>query len=135
MKLDLGSIEITGGNGKPEFRKLFLERYPHEYYAAEENELQIDCDNEADLTFFKTMWFRFRNDLREQGLVDMLRYEIKPSKTAGHYHIIVELAEGLDIVDRILLQSVLGSDRRREIRNWGRAKLAMKDPILLAGRR
>lgn len=77
------------------------------------NELQIDIDSTDDYALFD-MHF---------GI--LLQYEVaqvtrdEPSKSGGERrHITVQMGRDVTNMERMLLQSVLGSDRKREILSW-----------------
>lgn len=72
-------------------------------------QLFIDIDSEEQLKYFRRAYNDFKADL------GLLSYDLKKSRTAGHYHIRVTLNAQTGIRDRILLQAVLGSDPKREL--------------------
>jgi len=119
MSLDMGRLG-----------RLALDTYPEKYRAAADNELQLDIDSDLELGFFKMMYRRFATDLATQGLAVFQYYTVEPSRKPNHYHVTVSLAYDMSVFDRGFLQACFGSDRRRELRTWGRAKLGLKDPIL-----
>jgi hypothetical protein len=77
------------------------------------NQLQIDIDSTEDMDVFN---IHFGILLKYEQAV-IVRDE--PSKSGGEKrHITVDLGRDISNVERILLQSVLGSDRKREILSW-----------------
>ncbi|MCB7128533.1 MAG: hypothetical protein J3T61_03210 [Candidatus Brocadiales bacterium] len=110
--------------------KLNLDRWPPKYRVATDYELQLDIDSEQELGFFKMMYQRFAKDLAAQGLASFKPYIVKESRKPGHYHVTVPLEHPLTAFDRGFLQACFGSDRRRELRTWGRVKLGLPDPIV-----
>lgn len=83
-----------------------------------ENELQLDLDTDEQFARFK----EGLDLLMQLGV--KASYSCTPSKTAGHKHVTVALDVTLETpMERILLQAALGSDPRREIYSWYRARL------------
>lgn len=88
-----------------------------------DNELQLDIDSEADFT-------RFEDQLPIlKRTVGVTTWRVHPSKSGGEKrHVTVVLDRDVtDARERILLQALLGSDRKRELLslvylNAGRAK-------------
>jgi hypothetical protein len=77
------------------------------------NELQIDIDTPEDREVFNHHF----GILQKYEQAEIIRDE--PSKSGGDKrHITVELGRDISNLERILLQSVLGSDRKREILSW-----------------
>ncbi len=110
--------------------KLSLDTWPPKYRAATDYELQLDIDSDMELGFFKVMYARFAKDLASQHLCFLQYYTVAPSRKPNHYHVTVTLGSPLSAFDRGYLQACFGSDRRRELRTWGRVKLGLKDPIV-----
>jgi len=83
----------------------------------ESDELFVDIDSVEDLKVFH----------KNLGLLGdlVLGYMRTPSNGGGdHWHVKVKLSHALDDgFDRIALQSLLGSDRKREMLSW----ITMKD--------
>ncbi len=79
---------------------------------AQPNTLQIDIDSEEAYAFFEQQI----DVLASLGTVDFETYTVRPSKNGlPRRHITVLLTEPLPMETRILLQAVLGSDRKREL--------------------
>ena len=107
--------------------------------------LQIDIDREEDLELFRAQLSRLvehcptlfhelgEYDIQEglffaHGLkLDGVKYK---SRTKG-YHIILKLNEEMDVVERIMLQACLGSDRVREVLSYCRYAKGEANPVLL----
>lgn len=83
------------------------------------NELFIDIDSEEDHTHLWAMICV----LSSNG-IHLKVTENRPSRTQGHRHIVAELDHELTPLERILLQAVLGSDRKRELLSWIRIHAA-----------
>lgn len=88
------------------------------------DQLFIDIDSEDNLENFKEVYQRMQRD----GL-PVVGFHITPSKTAGHYHVVVDLADTLPVVTRILLQTFLYSDRTREYLSYIRVLAESSTPI------
>lgn len=105
----------------------FSIRYP------ESNELLIDLDSEKALKEFTTRIIRVSHELEINQAGMELSYNVYPSKTEGHYHVIVKMPFNLDEpFERVALQAVLGSDPVREMLSIFRIWLGDKYPSLLA---
>lgn len=75
----------------------------------EKNQLQIDIDRPEDYKIWAEHRFIVERFLKIKKIVET------PSKEAGHWHIVVDLGVQIEPIQRILLQAVLGSDRKREL--------------------
>jgi hypothetical protein len=89
------------------------------------NELFIDIDSDADLAEFD----------RNYGVINELfcidEYEVKPSRNKERgKHIYVKLGQNVTPTERILLQAILGSDRKREALSLWRIHHNDPDPTL-----
>lgn len=79
---------------------------------AADNVLQIDIDDDASFEVF----MKQIDVLESLDIVDVRNWTCAPSKSGGQKrHITVGLGQPLPITQRILLQAVLGSDRKREL--------------------
>jgi hypothetical protein len=103
-------------------------------YYPEPNEVTVDLDSVEARKDFKTKIDRVRYELEinHAGSYPPIEYEVKPSKTEGHYHAIVKMPFEIDKVERIALQAVLGSDPVREMLSIFRVWLGDPYPTLLA---
>jgi hypothetical protein len=90
----------------------------------ESNQLLIDIDSELD----HAMYIRLSSILSEWCTIE--REEIKPSSSAGHYHITLTLNKELDPVTRIALQACLGSDKKRELLSFIRFQRGDERPTI-----
>lgn len=78
------------------------------------NELFIDIDSWQDHQTF----LEISRMLRDQGTSFLVTRE-EPSKSGGdRYHLVVELDRDVTPLERICLQAILGSDRKREALSW-----------------
>lgn len=78
-------------------------------------ELFLDIDRQEDLELMTQIL----------GIIGkQMAYETSiypsPSGEHGHYHVIVTLDRAVSPLERICLQAILGSDRKREAISWGR---------------
>lgn len=93
-------------------------------------ELFIDIDSATDFAVFEDNWRRFKkteDDDADGAPCDYVTSP-SPSEEPDHYHVVVTLSRDVkDISERILLQSMLGSDRVREILSWQR--MLNGDPV------
>jgi len=79
----------------------------------EANELQIDIDCPEDLEVLNHHFCILQKYERAEIIRD------EPSKSGGdRRHIAIRLGRDISNLERILLQSCLGSDRKREILSW-----------------
>lgn len=101
------------------------------------NQLQIDIDSARALRRYGLQFAI----LRRAGLTKGWREKITPSKKRGHVHITITIPErqliniwsnrnAPDLIFRICLQAILGSDLTREAFNYCRAVKGGKYPIV-----
>jgi hypothetical protein len=91
----------------------------------ESNELFVDIDDEVDLAAFHAS----REILGD--LVESFRLTRSPSGRPGRYHARVRLTRDIeDDFERIALQAILGSDRKREVLSWVRAARGEADATI-----
>lgn len=94
---------------------------------ADDHTLQIDIDSDERYDMF---WSQL-------DLLDSLNLFIhdepivRKSKTRGHTHITIRMYEPLPIRVRLLLQSVLGSDLKRELLSYAGVLKGQLHPVLL----
>jgi hypothetical protein len=83
------------------------------------NELFVDIDTEAD----------YGNFLKNKNIISIIKaWHVTPSRTkAQGKHIVVELDRDVTSIERIALQTILGSDTRREAHSW--VRLQANDPL------
>lgn len=72
------------------------------------HELQLDIDSEESLERSKERINWMRSYLK-------LGYDVRKSKSPGHYHITITLSRAVTDWERVALQAVLGSDPDREM--------------------
>ena len=85
--------------------------------------LQIDIDSEEAYDTFKRIFGLI------QQYIEFTLVVVKKSKTSGHKHITLRMGKTMPAYERILLQSVLGSDPMREALNYLDITMGIKDPI------
>lgn len=83
-----------------------------------DNEVFIDIDNVNDLAWFK----------EAVVVLGLTNWKQTASATSGHYHIVVDMKRTLSTMERILLQAVLGSDRKRELLAYKGMKAGNPEP-------
>lgn len=86
--------------------------------------LQLDIDSAPDLAFFKKQFSRLRNFLPFES------YSVLRSRSKK-WHVIVKLHSEMPVRERIMLQSIMGSDRVREALSLIRVLEGDECPILL----
>lgn len=91
------------------------------------NEIQIDIDGMAELTFYQQQIRVLRANLKT---AQTWTEDIKASKTPGRFHITLTTHKPIDHVLRVALQAILGSDIRRECFNLCRVLNGNKYPIV-----
>ena len=102
----------------------YLEETNRYLVAAHADELFIDVDSVNELEEFRNRYTRVVD------IIDVLGEVIeRESKTKLHYHVIVKLKHSLPVVDRILLQAILGSDWRKESLSYVRVMRDIENPI------
>ena len=90
-----------------------------------DDECQLDLDSKDALIEFYSR-LRFLEEFIPE--VDVLEL---PSKSQGHYHIIITFSEDISMWQRLAMQSILGSDHKREILNCARALNGDENPTIL----
>lgn len=94
------------------------------------NELQIDIDSDEAMTGFYERWEMF---LR---MIPASTKRIAPSKSGyPRAHITITLPFDIEDLERVLFQSLLGSDYRREMLNTSRVLMGDPDPIVFFERK
>ena len=89
-------------------------------------ELFLDFDNEADYILMMNEQFPLLKSFLPNAIIT--RSTTSPSGDPGHHHVVVNIGEPVkDARERVLLQAVLGSDRKRELLSWRR--IENNDPI------
>jgi hypothetical protein len=114
----------------PGFRQLMLNRALRkgkQIIEPKPNELQIDIDGLRAMHRHTTLW----HILKDCGLTKGWTSHILPSSQKDHFHIIITMPKNYSIVHRIAMQAILGSDIKREARNFCRAMRGNKYPIVL----
>ena len=112
------------------------------------NELQIDLDNAKSILDYASAWFI----LQRNGIINRKwRARFMPSKKRGHAHVIVTMPKNwriqflraipiagqswdtytVELLVKVGLQAILGSDRKREAFNLCRVVNGNKYPIAL----
>lgn len=91
------------------------------------NELQLDIDCIGLLTFHEMQW----SILSKAGITKKWKKKIRKSKRGGeHVHITITIPYKIDNLERILFQTILGSDPKREAFNLCRVLKGNKYPIV-----
>ena len=87
------------------------------FVPARANELQIDIDSNAALKMFNEHWHIFNSRMAayRKPITSLTTIKASPSGKRGHWHITITFQRPIDPATRIALQSVLGSDRVREL--------------------
>lgn len=122
--------ELESLSAYRENRIAYVNRKKQEGYSIfypEENELLLDIDSENDLQRCKLSISRMEDELQED-----LPFTVFESKTPGHYHVSIKFPRKIDMLERIALQAVLGSDRVREMLSLFRLWQGEAHPSLLA---
>lgn len=108
---------------------------------ASDNELQLDIDSDEDFTYFLANLRLFENVIRNIGdFTQAPRFPFKfdafrmTRSANGNRHIVLPIqtdnGKPLPMAVRILLQAVLGSDRRREMLSFMGMIQGQENPIL-----
>ena len=90
-----------------------------------DNQLQLDIDNDESMAQFEKL-----RDVIEHywGIGNV---ETHPSKSGlPKRHVTVTMQSKLDVLDRILIQACLGSDRTRELLSYLQVRNGDKHPVL-----
>jgi hypothetical protein len=103
-------------------------REPPDGYIAIEpkpNELFIDIDHPESFKIYN-----FYKPKIDQMYGRFLEDKLTQSKTEGHYHIILKLPYDTEVMERLFLQRLLGSDPLREYLSYRRVIEGIEMPIL-----
>lgn len=91
------------------------------------NELQLDIDSVGLLIFHEMQW----SILEKAGITKGWKRKIRKSKRGGsHLHITITAPHSFNSILRLLFQSILGSDLKREAFNTCRVLKGNKYPIV-----
>ena len=90
------------------------------------NQLQLDLDGARSLRRYGMQY----SILRRAGLTRGWREKIVPSKRSNHVHITITMPQSIGDMERVALQSILGSDLKREAFDYTRVKKGNKYPIV-----
>lgn len=94
---------------------------------ATDTTLFLDIDSEEAFAYFEQQLAVYDS----LDIVDYDYYVVRPSKSGlPKRHITVYLFEPLPLVERILLQAVLGSDRKRELLAYVGSKSGQEHPVV-----
>jgi hypothetical protein len=88
--------------------------------------LQIDVDSDASYTTFLEQL----EVLRSLNPLERYTFDVRPSKTPGHRHVRVFMSSEVLPLERILLQAVLGSDRKRELMSYTGLQMGQEHPTV-----
>jgi hypothetical protein len=100
------------------------------FVAADANTLQIDIDRTSDLKHFHQVipWFLSACTVARIRVIEI---RARRSTRPHHWHITIRTRERLRVCERLALQTILGSDRARELHNWQRIRARAPYPMLL----
>jgi hypothetical protein len=87
--------------------------------------LQLDLDTIPDLS----IWGRYESRLQNLG-VSVKNVESWPSKS-GNKHVVIHLTDPVPVIERIAIQLILGSDRKRESLAFRDVKAGYEFPLML----
>lgn len=90
------------------------------------NEIFIDIDTPDGLSYY-----RMALDTLQLNDVGLQEVRCTPSKTPGHFHVVVAADCILEPLERMLLQAILGSDIKRELWSYLRLKQGYPTPTAL----
>jgi len=76
------------------------------------NTLLLDLDSEADWEFFNKTMLPI---LMDTSAVDIMKIDHWKSKSGVGYHVVITVGKPLKVMERLLLQACLGSDRKHEL--------------------
>ncbi|SRR6266404_6457966 len=99
---------------------------------------QVDIDRKSDLALFKRHFFVLNARMalyRAAGQLIAMPYFTRgkirrSSNRASHWHVEVTCSQGLNPAERIALQAILGSDRKRELLSLCRYFAGSRYPTL-----
>lgn len=96
-----------------------------------DDELQLDIDSPEDYAIMILQMERINayDGSASGGLV--LTILDQWDSRGGNKHVVLRANQSLEVEQRILLQAILGSDRKRELFNWLRVDKGIENPITL----
>lgn len=98
--------------------------------------LQIDCDTRKQLLYYKQRLRFVRGRLGSYGKLKSWRLYPKITRSRnGNYHVTIRSTERLTMIERICLQTLLGSDPNREMFNFFRYLNGSRFPVLFYEKR
>jgi hypothetical protein len=90
-----------------------------------QNELQIDCDSTAKLD---SALARINHAIFTG--FGIRSYNVRPSRSSSHWHISMYLDFNVTNMEAVALQAIIGSDWKREAKNFFRCRVNSPIPIL-----
>lgn len=116
-------------------REQFIARHPKTkgipYIVPAPNQLQLDIDGKDELIEARRLIKMYSAlAIDNKKLPQILTVKTEPSSTPGHFHTTITVNVILRELERILLQTVLGSHRYRELLSYAGSKMNVPDPIL-----
>jgi hypothetical protein len=94
---------------------------------ADAHTLQLDLDGARAVRRYGWQYWQ----LEQHGITKGWKEKLVASKSKGHVHVYIRTPDAKPIMERIALQTILGSDTKREGFNYIRAKKRSKAPIVL----
>lgn len=118
------------GDGRLAEARLRADAFDCDVVIASDDELQLDFDSPLPLpAYFWQRVYILRD--RCPGLFLPEREWKQWYSKSGNVHVVVKLAEKLTEIERVALQTILGSDPKRELLNFSRVRVGIEHPILL----
>lgn len=93
--------------------------------------LQLDIDSEERMQLFEEQLDLVNRAQSVKETLPIVEIVKLPSRTPGHWHVVIFLAYELTHIERIMWQAIFGSDQKREALNAIRVKMGVADPIRL----
>lgn len=93
-----------------------------------DDELFVDIDDDASYGVFQENLAVIRRQIAHLDI--SCSTTPSPSRRSGRYHIRVKMPRPVTPIERIALQAILGSDRKREALSWCRIETGVGSPTL-----
>jgi hypothetical protein len=123
-RVDDEKYTMQSCNFTDEYARKKAERLGCDIVYGNDNTLLLDIDNEEDLHQFDKQ-YALLNEHVEMGL------PVITASRSGNKHISIKLTQPVSLMERIALQTALGSDRKRELLSILGFRAGQENPVLL----
>lgn len=128
MKLELGPVDSVGNYAldKDARQVREAEKAGYKVVTGTPSTLLLDLDNVAAVN----QYFKISEMLDEKN-PDLIQEEEGWKSKSGNIHMVLKLGQALDLLDRLFLQQLLGSDPKKGFLDAYRMQLGLTEPCRL----